>query len=76
MMLCAEVTKELERLNFEEGTRLRRLYLRFHLLICKGCKSYDHDSKALDKILKSYKTKQAEKLTSAELDVMVKRVIG
>lgn len=76
MLYCSEVTKELERLKFEEGTFLRRSVLKFHLLICKDCKKYEKDSISLDNILKAYKIDKIEKLTSQEIEEMTKKVLG
>lgn len=76
MLYCSEVTQELERLKFEEGTFIKRFLLRFHLLICKDCRRYESDSKALDHILKFQNPVNYSKLTSEEIEAMNKKIIG
>ena len=67
MKYCQDITEMIERaadirLSFSE-----KMALRFHLFICKTCKRYSEDSKAMD-ILLSRRFKRVDDYSFSKLE--------
>jgi len=52
MKYCQDITEMMERQSVERLRLSDKIALRFHLFICKTCKRYYEDSKAMDILLK------------------------
>lgn len=51
MKYCQDITEMMERASVERLSISDKIALRFHLFICKTCKRYYEDSKAMDILL-------------------------
>lgn len=51
MKYCQDITEMIERTAVERLSFSDKMALRFHLMICKTCKRYFDDSKAMDALL-------------------------
>lgn len=75
MLNCAEATKRVEQLKFENVGIWKKISLQFHLAMCEACRNFQKDSAALDRMLKNHTQKAQEGFTSEELEHMKKKVI-
>lgn len=66
MKYCKDITELIEKSNVEKLSVSQKISIRFHVFICKTCKRYLSDSKALDILLKRQFTKMKSYSFSAD----------
>ena len=67
MKYCQDITEMMERTAVERISFSDKIALRFHLFICKTCKRYYEDSKAMD-ILLSRRFKKIDQYSFTKLE--------
>jgi predicted anti-sigma-YlaC factor YlaD len=75
MKKCQDITQDIERSAFDRLTLKDKLSIRFHLSMCKTCRSYFKDSKTIDGMLKKKFTHLSQhKFSQQEKDNLKKNL--
>lgn len=74
---CQEITEQIEKGKISGNSMKEKIEIRLHLLICKLCRSYVHDSAILDRALRNKFKKQKEyRFSAVEKDLMKVKLKG
>ena len=73
MIDCKEAAYIVDSSSFKKIRLVKRVGLKFHLIMCPNCKKYVSDSKAVDHILR-YVNQHAVVLSSDEKKLMMKKL--
>lgn len=68
MMTCKETGPLIDREDFEKLLFMKRMGVRFHLMICGLCRGYKKDSAHINEVVKMAKPNEEHKLTQEEKD--------
>lgn len=75
-MSCEKISFLIDKSELEELSRGERLRVRWHFSMCKLCKRYEHDSKALSRMFKRLAERSEKKILSKADKDRLKQVVS
>lgn len=73
MIDCKEAAFRVDTMPYKPLGLMKRLGLKFHLVLCPHCAKYEKDSRAVDHILR-YVSQHATTLTTSEKKLMMEKL--